>query len=1834
MKLSVNEAQLGFYLGSLSHLSVCPRIDPRSSEDQPESLKTGQMMDESDEDFKELCASFFQRVKKHGIKEVSGERKTQKAASNGTQIRSKLKRTKQTATKTKTLQGPAEKKPSSGSQAPRTKKQGVTKWQASEPALSVNGEGGVLASAADPPVLWETAQNTQTGNRQEPSPNLSREKTRENVPNSDSQPPPSCLTTAVPSPSKPRTAQLVLQRMQQFKRADPERLRHASEECSLEAVQEENVPKNPQEEMMAGNVYGLGPPAPESDAAAALTLQQEFARVGASARDDSLEEKGLFFCQICQKNLSAMNVTRREQHVNRCLDEAEKTLRPSVPQIPECPICGKPFLTLKSRTSHLKQCAVKMEVGPQLLLQAVRLQTAQPEGSSSPPVFSFSDHSRGLKRRGPTSKKGPRKRRKVDEAPSKDLLVAMALSRSEMEPGAAVPALRLESAFSERIRPEAEKKSRKKKPPVSPPLLLVQDSETTGRQIEDRVALLLSEEVELSSTPPLPASRILKEGWERAGQCPPPPERKQSFLWEGSALTGAWAMEAFYTARLVPPLVPQRPAQGLMQEPVPPLVPPEHSELGERRSPALHGTPTAGCGSRGPSPSASQREHQALQDLVDLAREGLSASPWPGSGGLAGSEGTAGLDVVPSGLPLTGFVVSSQDKHLDRGGRTSLSLGLLVADFGAMVNNPHLSDVQFQMDSGEVLYAHKFVLYARCPLLIQYVNNEGFSAVEDGVLTQRVLLGDVSTEAARTFLHYLYTADTGLPPGLSSELSSLAHRFGVSELVHLCEQVPIATDSEGELWEKEAEHCESRAENFQELLRSMWADEEEEAETLLKSKDHEEDQENMNEAEMEEIYEFAATQRKLLQEERAAGAGEDADWLEGGSPASGQLLASVQVQKQWDKVEEMEPGTDEATTTWEKVGHCTLPPSQGQHSGARGAEAPEQEVPEEALGHSSCSSPSRDCRAERKEGSLPHSDDASDYEQLFSSIQGDISEPSQITSEPEEQSGAVRERGLEVSHRLAPWQSSPPHPCRFLLGPPQGRSPRGSHHPHHVSGSSLSTPRSRGGTSQVGSPTLLSPAVPSKQKKDRSILTLSKEPGHQKGKERRSVLECRNKGVLMFPEKSLSIDLTQSNPDHSSSRSQKSSSKLNKEDEVILLLDSDEELELEQTKMKSISSDPLEERKALEISPRSCELFSVIDVDADQEPSQSPPRREAVLQQEDEGALPQNRGSLGSRGAPWLFCDRESSPSEASTTDTSWLVPATPLASRSRDCSSQTQISSLRSGLAVQAVTQHTPRASVGNREGNEAAQKFSVIRPQTPPPQTPSSCLTPVSPGTSDGRRQGHRSPSRPHPGGHPHSSPLAPHPISGDRAHFSRRFLKHSQPEPSFLNQTTASEVVEVGDSDDEQEVASHQANSSPPLDSDPPIPIDDCCWHMEPLSPIPIDHWNLERTGPLSTSSPSRRMKEAANSHDCCSPGLLDTTPIRGSCTTQRKLQEKSSGAGSPGNSRPSFLNSALWDVWDGEEQRPPETPPPAQMLSAGGAQKPEGLETPKGANRKKNLPPKVPITPMPQYSIMETPVLKKELDRFGVRPLPKRQMVLKLKEIFQYTHQTLDSDSEDESQSSQPLLQAPRCQTLASQTHKPSRAGVHAQQEATTGPGAHRPKGPAKTKGPRHPRKHHESITPPSRSPTKEAPPGLDDDAKIPASQESVATSVDGSDSSLSSQSSSSCEFGAAFESAGEEEEGEEEVSASQAAMQAADTDEALRCYIRSKPALYQKVLLYQPFELGELQAELKQNGLRVSSRRLLDFLDTHCITFTTAATRREKLQGRRRQPRGKKKTERN
>ena len=44
----------------------------------------------------------------------------------------------------------------------------------------------------------------------------------------------------------------------------------------------------------------------------------------------------------------------------------------------------------------------------------------------------------------------------------------------------------------------------------------------------------------------------------------------------------------------------------------------------------------------------------------------------------------------------------------------------------------------------------------------------------------------------------------------------------------------------------------------------------------------------------------------------------------------------------------------------------------------------------------------------------------------------------------------------------------------------------------------------------------------------------------------------------------------------------------------------------------------------------------------------------------------------------------------------------------------------------------------------------------------------------------------------------------------------------------------------------------------------------------------------------------------------------------------------------------------------------------------------------------------ITPTPDFKSMRTPCLKGECARFGVKPLPKKKMIAKLHEIYEYTH----------------------------------------------------------------------------------------------------------------------------------------------------------------------------------------------------------------------------------------
>lgn len=71
--------------------------------------------------------------------------------------------------------------------------------------------------------------------------------------------------------------------------------------------------------------------------------------VGKSTGED------LFFCQLCQKDLSKMNSQRRQQHINRCCDQVSKAeVTPHLNEVQiqslaplQCPICGKGFRSAK-----------------------------------------------------------------------------------------------------------------------------------------------------------------------------------------------------------------------------------------------------------------------------------------------------------------------------------------------------------------------------------------------------------------------------------------------------------------------------------------------------------------------------------------------------------------------------------------------------------------------------------------------------------------------------------------------------------------------------------------------------------------------------------------------------------------------------------------------------------------------------------------------------------------------------------------------------------------------------------------------------------------------------------------------------------------------------------------------------------------------------------------------------------------------------------------------------------------------------------------------------------------------------------------------------------------------------------------------------------------------------------------------------------------------------------------------------------------------------------------------------------------------------------------------
>ncbi|NXC44303.1 SLX4 endonuclease, partial [Penelope pileata] len=1635
--------------------------------------------------------------------------------------------------------------------------------------------------------------------------------------------------------SKTRVAELVVERMQQFKRVAPEQLKHSTDDSLPKSVssrdfagesQEQNSPENGMfllsalvraEGVLWVDVHDLPPM--QHDGALALALQQQTQEEAL----ESLEDAGLFFCQICQKDLSAMNSTRREQHVNRCLDEMEEAQMSSCskPAVPECPICGKQFQTPQSRASHLKRCAVEMDVPPKMLLQAVQLQVST---LGEAPLQIPSNQPSRSKRKGSSKEdsKNKQKRAKM-ETKDEDLLVAMAMSRSlleqeKQEQVKSVTNVKPVAALPIKWKPGSEKKRRRRGPVTTPPLLL-QDPEKVRKRIEERVAMLLAEEVEFPPTPQLPTSRILEDESGKAAWLLPVPKNRDCFLWNFSALTGPCDPESFYATGLTPPIVPWKPVQNHKPEDDLPSAGSDEPKVSQQIQPDLgsheptcveHRDQTSDEFKSGPEGdgqffSHSQKDIQNLQDLVELAKEGLTLTQWNLDVGHVHAAEQSGKESTSSDIPCTGFVPPPKEKRILTSSCKKSSLRSLAEDFSAMVNNPHLSDVQFQVDSGEVLYAHMFVLYARCPQAIQAVHSEGFLVEEDGnAQTRRVLLSDVTGEAARAFLQYLYAADADIPAGVVPQVGALAARFGVRELVAKCENNTEESQvSEDDLISvTDDKDCEDRAGNFQDLLKSMWEGEDEEEVAVLSQECQKEDDNAVGEQELEEIYEFAATQRRMVQGKTALSEGTDCSICSDTEAAQGM--------NQQTEEEEGKRCKRVNATQIPFVPHHSEP--QERDVASHGATTNEGETIRRYEGgkDSRSSQVTHDAGGENRcEKEFPsfHADTNTNesYEHLFSATQGEYCEPSPTKEVIKVSEKALGEKHVDdngfllyskLQEDLSPRRNgsfgSPPSKAFVPLFPAVGSSPMSPKSDSKLAREHVSTPKQK------------KKSFPS----DEFFFQTANELDTASGNE--STISPAE-----LPHADLNKHLNAPVLSSPVIRTQDPAAQGNRKGDVIVL-SSDDEMEL-QDKKSAESGSALKE---VEI-PGQLKTTNV-----EQGPEIPKPEHSSPVSETEQRSVQVSCACTEGEQSPNQSPEKKLHHEVSSGTDSSWLVPDTPVVCKSRSSSTQTQVTSINSSKNSESkVSTKSPAA--GN-SSHEMDRNLTEVHKAAL-----SDKHLPMENSVSE------RNPSSsPEAGSFSEKSPpvsSVDHVLSPDHTNLKSKcnISVLSKPVPPCqgqpLEDKTNISLVEIQDSEGEKEISIASVSSSVLLCGEPSVPADDC-WHVEDLSPVRGNSQDSKQVGHTNTraaSSPKTDFLHSQWESPDQAREIKGSTPLQGNPVGRRTallcLDKSPIEACTSTGSKPSYLNSKLWADWDGEEEEDefPEMLPLSQRVSA--AARADPVKTPEPACQESSRSPRTPVTPMPAYSMMETPQLKMELRRFGVRALPKRQMVLKLKEIFQYTHRDVDSDFEDAVPASQPPLHkspAKRCrQAKAAQTAASSVLPVGRTEDDLVGPSKKGHAAPKQRTGITH---HPEGAKEQQKSAVSPEGWSLAADGEEPmlsASQESTSTSGDGSDISFGSQSSFVKELEAcAFSS----EEEEEELPASQAAAREEEKLEAVRCYIRSNPALYDRILFYEPIELAALHAELKLNGIKISKAKLLDFLDAQCITFTTAAARKEREQKRK------------
>lgn len=1540
----------------------------------------------------------------------------------------------------------------------------------------------------------------------------------------------------------------VLHRMQQFKRASPQKMVHEDKSQPSHQETEPPPPLAPRQGPPVSSSSPLPPDPQNGDEALALRLQQELDREAAGVQSVDLEEGGLFFCQICHRDLSHMTPEGRTQHLNRCLDQSEESAPappPPPPGLPDCPICGKKFKSQKSRSAHLKRCSSDMGVAPAVLLQALHRQT---EETPNVPATNTLTETGGNKRKGPSIPSlRPRKKSRKKTAPlDEDTLVALALSSSLLEQEqrsgreterllqTAAPNTSMTAAL--KWRPDKGKgrgKRRKGGVPRPPPLLLVQDAQAALTRLQERVsALLLRSRPPSPPTPTRPPSSL--SGW--SGATP---------LWQRSSLLdGASTCEAdFYTPELREFITPWDPpkkdaaSSSTITRPITPVLPVSEGATvtgtGVSILPACTPQTAPSTPRAGKLPAGSQA---VLMELMELAEDGVTLTQYgrnaPDKSGsqittLRLSGFVLGEPEEPADLGVSGFLPETAHTHPDAHirarrrtdppgagqERQTAAQSRLTSDLSSMVNNPQLSDLQLQVDSGDVFFAHSFMVYTRCPLLAEMVHESGFGVQEEGSpAAQRVLVNDVPGQAVLALLQYLYTARSSIPPALQPYVLELASRFDLQELQQLCEP-------EGFL-NQEEDANDQMQQTLSELLSSMWDEEEDEGgdtdggreeERELEDDHQAEDlasgdreEEKVNEEELEEIYEFAATQRKREEEDSIEEEEEKVEEEEGGDDVFAELTEPEKSSAGFNEKEylQLDPNLERSysrlfSDSWGVYEED--PPSVPSTSGLARTHTPQApqspHIPSlhpsgRTLLQSSASG------VEDLSPSPPPSTSTLPIPGLSPGLGGGGEEGQTLNRESQGR------RSIPVPHSLVSPQKNEPE--LIVLSD-------SSEDMEVVLISRSPSPPSPYPVQAHTTYTQIKPNDPTLENKQSCSLELS--PDGEPGQSPSDLFGCSPEVSWLIPSTPLQTKRVSTSSSTQTQSSMCRTQLFPKADPSSL--SSFSPPALPSNDRPHTSNSPT--RASSRVSPMEANALK-LDFSSRRSSSSDASKDRGVF------AVPlsQPKLSISSKQGTPLHLQNSSRP-----------YSSTPLHTELHKAPALLTTSPLHSSFDRSWTSQGKDRAPCESQEKTELGSFH--LSPLSDPSDPPSS--------SSLRGRQRHSESSS-----HSRRS-VDSHSKAGSELERRGMRLEEGQGETECGNRVDEAETGEA-------EVAESSFRQS--FMDEPPMAFN--------------DSWGLGACGDEDPGCFSLRLEDSGASKSLGKdppssterqppPSSLRPAPSSSKSTAHKDVSFTPSPPDPPTHNTPEIVNSLLdskiWDSWEEEEGE--EALPLCQRLNP-----PAQLKTPI-PSRNKRRRTLVPITPLPHYSDMDTPELKTKLTRFGVRPLPKRQMILKLKEIHQYTHQLVSSEEEEEEEEAGP----------SAQTKPPPASSASCSQQV----------------------QFKEPQAPAAVSPVKA---GREEAELLSASQGSHTSSTAASEESERSSS----ELCLSSDSDGG-------LSASQSVNRLQDRLQAVRSFILSDSTLYSQILQYQPLVLSQLKERLKAAGIRLAAAKLVDYLDSQCITFTTA-----------------------